>query len=177
MPSLVWVNQFALLPSDGGGTRHFELGRELVNKGWRVSILASDFHLHARKYTRRARRTDHRTIYEVQDGVELRWLWASPYRLNDWRRVMNWLTFYRSVIREPGSLRQSPDVVIGSSPQLFAASAAKRLARKVRVPFVFEVRDLWPESLVAAGGSRGLAYRFLDRIAAGLYRDADRILV
>jgi glycosyltransferase involved in cell wall biosynthesis len=177
MPALIWVNQFALLPGDGGGTRHFELGRELVNKGWRVSILASDFHLHARKYTRRARPTDHRTKCELQDGVELRWLWASAYEFNDWRRAMNWLTFYRSVIRELGSLGQPPDVVIGSSPQLFAASAARRLARKARVPFVFEVRDLWPESLVAAGGSRGPAYWFLDRVAAGLYRDADRVLV
>jgi glycosyltransferase involved in cell wall biosynthesis len=87
------------------------------------------------------------------------------------------LTFYRSIIRDSRSFKQPPDVVIGSSPQLFAAVAARRLARDAGVPFVLEVRDLWPESLVAAGGRRGLAYEVLNRVAASLYRDADRILV
>ena len=176
MPSLIWVNQFALLPGDGGGTRHFELGRELVRKGWRVSILASDFHLHARKYTRRADASDRRAIREMHEGVEFRWLWAAPYRHNDWRRARNWLSFYRSVMREAAGTDR-PDVVIGSSPQIFAARAARALARRSGARFVFEVRDLWPESLVAAGGRRGAAYAVLSYVANGLYRDAYRILV
>lgn len=177
MPSLIWVNQFALLPSDGGGTRHFELGRELARKGWQVTILACDFHLHARKFTRRADRNDRSAKIETLEGVTIRWLWAAPYERNDWRRAWNWLTFYRSVLREIRTLGQSPDVVIGSSPQIFAAAAARSLARKAGARFVFEVRDLWPESLLAVGGRRGLAYHVIDRVAAGLYRTADRILV
>jgi len=177
MPSLIWVNQFALLPRDGGGTRHFELGRELVRRGWNVSILAADFHLHARKYTRRSSAGDRESKCEVQDGVELRWLWAAPYSRNDWRRARNWMTFYRSVVREARRFPHAPDVVIGSSPQIFAASAGRALARKFDVPFVFEVRDLWPESLIAAGGRKGIAHHLIERAATGLYRDAHRILV
>jgi glycosyltransferase involved in cell wall biosynthesis len=90
--------------------------------------------------------------------------------------VRNWLGFRSAVLRDGvGGMR--PDIVIGSSPQLFAATAARTLARRLGVPFVFEVRDLWPESLEAAGGRRGLAYAYLARVANGLYRDADRILV
>lgn len=177
MQSLLWVNQFALLPEDGGGTRHFELGRELVNRGWGVTILASDLHLHSREYTQRPGSVDRGTKCFSRDGVDIRWLWAARYEHNNWKRAWNWLTFYRSVVRDYASLQQPPDVVIGSSPQLFAAVAARTLARKAGVPFVFEVRDLWPESLVAAGGKRGLAYRVLDRLATSLYRDADRIVV
>lgn len=44
-----------------------------------------------------------------------------------------------------------PDVIIGSSVHPFAAVAAALLAKKYSVPFVFEVRDLWPETLVAMG--------------------------
>jgi glycosyltransferase involved in cell wall biosynthesis len=44
------------------------------------------------------------------------------------------------------------------------------------VPFVFEVRDLWPESIIAAGGSMGLVYHGLDRISRYLYRRADLII-
>ena len=175
-PSLCWVNQFALLPAEGGGTRHFELGRELVRRGWSVDIAASDFHLHKRAYSRRADGGDHREIVEPVDGVTMHWIWAAAYRHNDWRRAMNWLTFARSARALHRTLKR-PDVVIGSSPQLFAASAGRSLARAFGVPFVFEVRDLWPESLEAAGSGRGLSYRVLARIADGLYRDADRILV
>jgi glycosyltransferase involved in cell wall biosynthesis len=177
MPSLVWINQFALLPADGGGTRHFELGRELVRRGWRVSIFASDFHLHSRKYTRRSSAADRAPQHEIVDGVQMHWLWAAAYTRNDWRRAWNWLTFYRSVQAEARNLEDPPGVIIGSSPQIFAAVAARKIARRWRVPFVFEVRDLWPESLVAAGGRRGVAYRILDHVATGLYRDSQRILV
>jgi glycosyltransferase involved in cell wall biosynthesis len=175
-PSVVWINQFAVLPSDGGGTRHFELGRELVRRGWDVTVVASDYHPHRRAYTRRADADNHGPIDETVDGVRFRWLWAASYKSNDWRRAINWLTFHRSIaaMRE---LPTKPDVVIGSSPQLFAATAARKLARRLRVPFVFEVRDLWPEGLLAVGGRKGPAYIVMGRVASGLYRDAQRIMV
>jgi glycosyltransferase involved in cell wall biosynthesis len=110
------------------------------------------------------------------EGVELRWLWTASYVANDWRRLRNWLGFRRAVLRD-GLGTSTADIVIGSSPQLFAAAAARTLARRLRVPFVFEVRDLWPESLEAIGGRRGVAYAYLQRLANGLYRDADRVLV
>ncbi|HTE42652.1 MAG TPA: glycosyltransferase family 4 protein [Steroidobacteraceae bacterium] len=177
MPSLIWVNQFALLPQDGGGTRHFELGRELARKGWKVTILACDFHLHARKFTRRVDANDRSPREETLDGVTIRWLWAAPYEGNDWRRAWNWATFYLSVRREIRLMAASPDVVIGSSPQIFAAVAGRALSRKAGAKFVFEVRDLWPESLLAVGGRRGMAYYVIDRVANSMYRSADRILV
>jgi len=175
-PHVLWVNQFASLPKDGGGTRHFELGRELVRRGWRVTIIASDLHLHRRTYTRRAGENVRAAIAESVDGVDIQWVWAASYRVNNWRRAWNWLSFSGSVGRICQSISR-PDVVIGSSPQLFSASSARRVARRFSVPFVFEVRDLWPESLVAAGGRRGPAYKVLDHLARNLYRDADRILV
>ncbi|HEX8390996.1 MAG TPA: glycosyltransferase family 4 protein [Longimicrobium sp.] len=174
MPSLLWVNHFAVSPEQGGGTRHFELGRELVRRGWDVTIAASDLNLHTRTYSRRAGPGDAAARDESIDGVRFRWLWAAPYLRNDWRRARNWLSFSQRVWRWTGP---RPDVVIGSSPHLFAALAAERLARRWRVPFVFEVRDLWPESLLAGGDRAGTAYRVLGRVADYLYRRADRIVV
>lgn len=175
-PSLVWVNQFAVLPGDSGGTRHFEVGRELVRLGWDVTIVASDYHLTRRTYTRRRGAADRAPISEVVDGVRFEWVWSAPYQRNDWRRALNWLSFHRSV-RAAGPALPRADVVIGSSPQLFAATAARTLAARAGAAFVLEVRDLWPESLVAAGGRKGPAYHALARIAEGLYRDAERIVV
>jgi len=72
-----------------------------------------------------------------------------------------------------------PEVVIATSPQLLCALAGWWLAFWKRVPFVFEVRDLWPESLAAVGaGDEGTAlHRTLGAIAGFLYRRADRIVV
>jgi glycosyltransferase involved in cell wall biosynthesis len=173
---LLWVNHFAVTPDMGGGTRHAELSRELVGLGWRVTLAASDFHLHRREYMRRPRESERAAISERVDGVDWRWLYASPYSANDHRRVANWMTFGRSLLREELN-GERPDVVIGSSPHLLAALAAQRIARRLDVPFVFEVRDLWPEMLQLASSRRGPGYWGMWAIARFLYRAADRVIV
>jgi glycosyltransferase involved in cell wall biosynthesis len=174
--SLLWVNHFAVPPSEAGGTRHFELARELVKLGWVPTVAASDFNLHSRRYTRREEAGERQPVVEHIEGVEFVWLWASAYLKNNWRRAVNWLTFARSAIAWNPRVA-APDVVIGSSPHLFAALAGARVASRLGVPFVLELRDLWPESLLAAGGRKGVAYHFFGAIARHLYRRADRIVV
>jgi len=175
-PRLLWVNHFAVTPDMGGGTRHFEMGRELANRGWAVTIAASDFHYHARTYMRRTSGADHSARIETLDGVRFAWLWAAPYERNDSRRAWNWLSFGRSLGQWTNG-KERPDIVMGSTPHLFAALAAWRAARRHRVPFVLEVRDLWPESLAVGSVRRGLSYWALHLLARFLYRVADRIVV
>lgn len=177
MKSVLWINQFALLPRDGGGTRHFELGRELTKAGWQVTVFASDLHLHSREFTRRDGEEDRSDHVETIEGVEFRWLWAARYTANNWQRLWNWLAFCRSALRASREDVTRPEIVIGSSPQLFAALAARLIARRVGAPFVFEVRDLWPESLLAVGARKGPVYWCFDRLASYLYSSADRIIV
>ena len=175
-PRLLWVNHFAVAPDMGGGTRHFEMGRELVRRGWSVTIAASDFHLHGRTYMRRADAEDRSARIETLEGVRFAWLWAAPYERNDLRRVWNWISFGRS-LQQWGRDAQRPDIVVGSTPHLFAALAGWRAARRHGVPFVLEVRDLWPESLAVGGGVRGPSYWSLYALARFLYRVADRVVV
>jgi len=76
-------------------------------------------------------------------------------------------------------LSARPDVIIGSSPQLLAALAGCTIAHMRGVPWIFEVRDLWPESIVSVGlmaGSHPLV-RGLHRVADSLYDDAARVVV
>jgi glycosyltransferase involved in cell wall biosynthesis len=69
--------------------------------------------------------------------------------------------------------------VIGSSPQLLVGLAGWWIAKVKGVPFVFEVRDLWPESLTAVGvsSSSSILNRVLGNVAGFLYRNADHIVV
>jgi glycosyltransferase involved in cell wall biosynthesis len=70
-----------------------------------------------------------------------------------------------------------PDIVIGSSLTLFAAFAAERLARRLDVPFVLEIRDLWPQTLIDMGmRPRHPAVIGFGMIERYLYRNADKIV-
>ncbi|MCX8108157.1 MAG: glycosyltransferase family 4 protein, partial [Verrucomicrobiae bacterium] len=71
-----------------------------------------------------------------------------------------------------------PDVVVATSPQFFCAVAGWMASRWHRCPFVFEVRDLWPESIVTVGAMRpGLGIRALEKLELFLYGQAKRIIV
>jgi glycosyltransferase involved in cell wall biosynthesis len=70
-----------------------------------------------------------------------------------------------------------PDVVISTSPHLFAAVGGLLHAKVRRRPHVFELRDLWPASVaVNTGVSYGLIYRTLENLELALYRGSRRVL-
>ena len=95
--------------------------------------------------------------------VERTWLWPLPNRKAH-ERIRSYASFcISSALR--GLNLTKPDVVIGTSPQLLVALSGWWIARWKRVPFVFEVRDLWPESLAAvgAGGEGTLLHRSFGR--------------
>lgn len=69
------------------------------------------------------------------------------------------------------------DVVVGTSPQFFTVCAAYVVSRLKRIPFVFELRDIWPESIKAVGAMKeSAAIRALERLELFLYRKAARIV-
>jgi colanic acid biosynthesis glycosyl transferase WcaI len=70
-----------------------------------------------------------------------------------------------------------PDVVLATSPQFFTAVSGWFVSRVYRRPFVFEIRDLWPDSIVAVGVMKeGRAIRFIRMVEQFLYRQADLIV-
>jgi hypothetical protein len=70
------------------------------------------------------------------------------------------------------------DVVVATSPQFFTPCAAWVVSLLRRRPFIFELRDLWPDSIVAVGAMRETAaIRLLRKLEYFLYRRADRIVV
>jgi len=70
-----------------------------------------------------------------------------------------------------------PDVIVTTSPQFFCAMAGWMVKRLRRLPWVFELRDLWPASIVAVGAmKKSRAIRWLERIELRMYRDADAVV-
>lgn len=174
----IWmVNYTALPPSEPGGTRHFSIARELIRRGHEVVVVASSFHYVARRPLRLEKGSAH--LLEEVEGVPFLWLKAPSYRDSQLARAWSWLAFSWRVWREVG-LRElePPDVVLGSSPYPFAALAAQRVAARHSAPFVLEVRDLWPQTLIDLGSYSPLHpfILLLDRIERYLYGRAARIV-
>ena len=178
MPVLWIVNHYAQEPSGPGGTRHHSLASHLFEHGWQTLIIASSCEHNTgrqRLMTGEVRRL------QRCNGVDFLWLRVAgePYSLG-WQRFASMALFAFTLLRTATTSGLSPpDVVIGSTVHPFAALAAYFLARRHRVPFVFEVRDLWPRTLVAMrairpGGVLDCALGLLERWLA---HRADRIIV
>jgi glycosyltransferase involved in cell wall biosynthesis len=118
-----------------------------------------------------------RTQREVRDGVEVVrvWTWLAP-NAGTLRRIANYVSYMVSAIWACLWLPR-PDVVVATSPQFFCGWAGVWVSRLRRVPFVLEIRDIWPESITAVGAMRaGLSTRFLGWLERRMYLAADHIV-
>ena len=134
MPRLWLINQFANTPDLPGHTRQYELAAGLSNSGWTVHVFSSDFNLSQRIYRRL--RFPFLSITDIYPGILWTWLWASPYRTNNWLRQLNMLSFCVHLFFRllPSAIfsrltGRSPDVILASSPQLPAAFVCLCVAR------------------------------------------------
>ena len=174
----VWiVNQYAIPPSQAGGTRHYMLGKELARRGHSVSLIAASFD-HVQQVETRLEPGESWKLESVE-SVQFLWLRTPAYSGNGGRRMLNMAAF-ATRLWWPSTTEAlpRPDVIIGSSPTLFAARAALALAKRWHVPFVLEVRDLWPQTLVDLGKVRDHhpVVIALEQIERKLYREAAEIL-
>jgi len=91
-------------------------------------------------------------------------------------RSLNYLSFLLSGGLQSIRLRR-PDVVVSSSPQMFSGLVGYPVSRLKRAPWVLEIRDLWPESIVAVGAvQRGRFIRAFETVERFAYRKADHIV-
>jgi glycosyltransferase involved in cell wall biosynthesis len=92
------------------------------------------------------------------------------------KRILDYLSFMVMATLTAPFVRKS-DIVIGTSPQFFTVCAAWAVGKMKRIPFIFELRDLWPESIKAVGAMQDSpAIRFFEKVEMFLYRQAAQIV-
>lgn len=173
----VWiVNHYANTPDLPGGTRQYELAAELVAAGFEATVFSADFNLALRRGSKVP--NGRLAAEESVEGVTFVWVKVVPYQQNDWRRVLNMLSFAFALLWI-GAGRARPDLIVGSSPHLFAAAAARVVAWWRSTLFYFEVRDLWPQVLIDMGGKSesALMVRTLRVLERFLYTSSRRVIV
>ncbi len=93
------------------------------------------------------------------------------------KRIMNYLSFMFSSVLLGSSQVGKPDIIIATSPQFFVAVAGYVLSRIKKCKYVFEIRDVWPEEIVAVGAIKNkFIIGFLESIEMFLYRKADLLV-
>lgn len=174
----IWIfNHYANSPQVPGGARHFSLAKYLISKGHEVVIFASSFHYNHYYETQNYEEGRH-WKEEIIEGVKYIWFKTIPYKTNNWKRYLNILDFTLKVWRFDYHPLGKPDVIIGSSFHLLTPWVSKGLAKRFEVPFISEIRDLWPETLRALGASDYhplvIAMAFLEK---RIYQSSARIIV
>jgi glycosyltransferase involved in cell wall biosynthesis len=162
---IAYLHQYFLEPSDGGGTRSWELARRLASAGHEVVVIASDLRVDRRDWQveRKAGFEIHRVGVRYDNGLSYR------------QRIAAFLRFASAA--GPRARATGADVVYATSTPLTIALPGMFAARALGVPFVFEVRDLWPAVPIAIGALRNPAMiagaKALERLA---YREAAHVV-
>lgn len=156
--------------------RLLEMGREWVAEGHEVTVV-TNFPNHPTGVIPEAYRGRSFQIEDVQGLRVVRCrTYATPNR-GIARRTLGHLVFMTQAVLQAAPHLRGSDVLVASSPTLFTVVAAWALSLRLRVPFVFEVRDLWPAIFVDLGVIRNrFAIACLERLELFLYRRARAVV-
>jgi glycosyltransferase involved in cell wall biosynthesis len=179
----LWIiNQYARTPDTPGLTRHYDLAKHLKKLDVETTIFHGSFDLYlgSTDLMKENHHTDQIIEKKTPDGVSFITFPTLPYHGNaSFGRIKNMWKFSLDVCRKVTSQKfGTPDIILGSTMTLFAANAARKLARKFHVPFVYEVRDLWPLTPIELGGySKWHPFLlYLDYLDRKLAKTADLII-
>ncbi len=170
---ILLIHQAFAALDEPGGTRHHELARYLVGQGHQVTIIASPIsYLTGEKTSKQPRK-------QTDDvGVTIIRSFTLPalHRSFIWR-IFSFFSFMASSFIN-GLFVQKVDLVWGTTPPIFQGPTAWLLASLKRVPFLLEVRDLWPAFAVAVGVLKNkVLIKLSEWLEKFLYRHADQVLV
>jgi glycosyltransferase involved in cell wall biosynthesis len=177
---ILYVSQYFPPEMGAPAARVSELARHWAAAGHDVTVLTGfpnhpDGRVHS-AYQAKLRRL---TVTEQVGAVKVvrTWLIPLPNRSSH-ERILNYTSFCLSSLAR-GLFLKRPDVIIATSPQLLVGLSGWVLGKLRRAPFVFEVRDLWPDAILASGVGRAdsLFARSLSALSGFLYANCDHCVV
>lgn len=156
-------------------SRTFEHCREWVKAGHRVTVITCAPNFPGGKVFEGYRNKLWQT--EEMAGIRVTRVWSYITANEGFvKRVLDYVSYMITAILASFFVRKV-DVVIGTSPQFFTACAAYVVGTCKRRPWIFELRDLWPESIRAVGAMKeSRVLDFLEKVELFLYRKATAIV-
>ncbi len=160
---ILYIHQYFKTPQEGGAIRSYYLSKGLVENGFEVEMVTS----HNEPMVR---------TKEV-DGIKVHYLpVAYNNEMGAVKRILAFLKFVRVSKRYIKKL-QKPDLAYVTSTPLTVGLIGLWLKKKLSIPFIFEVRDLWPTAPIEMGVIKNrLLQQYLYRLESRIYREAEKVV-
>jgi glycosyltransferase involved in cell wall biosynthesis len=173
--SIWYVSKYVAPPGSGSaGGRGYLLMKELAQAGHKVAIITSDSNKLAKPP-----RLEVDYLFQEVDGLQLCWVRTMKYMVaKSLRRMLSWLHFEWRLLWLPNHKLHKPDVVVVSSLSLLTMLNGLRWRALYKCRLIFEVRDIWPLSIIEEGGFKpsNLFVRGLSLIECLGYKYSDAIV-
>ncbi len=174
---ILYFVQYFNLPHEPGGSRPYQFARAWVRAGHEVTVVTGAVNHKTlsvpEKYRRRL------SVAEEVDGIRVLRVWSyAGIRGSFKKRLLNFLS-YAATASLVGLFRGGrPDVIYASSTPLTVGLPGRVVSFLRRCPWLFELRDLWPQSAVVAGvlSERAWPTRLANALARHFYRHASRVV-
>jgi glycosyltransferase involved in cell wall biosynthesis len=168
---IAYIHQYFSTRKGFTGTRSYEMSRCLIEAGHRVSMVCGNT-----EAAGTIGQTGERITHSEIDGIRVHYV-NEPYsnKMGFYQRVRAFLNFASTARKVVESVE--PDLVFATSTPLTVGLPGMKSARRLGVPFVFEVRDLWPELPITLGVIKNpLLKWYTRRMERNIYRAATRII-
>lgn len=164
MKKIIYLHQYFKFPSESGGTRSYDLAKMFVRKGYAVTVVTATSE---KEYNIKQRWTE-----IEREGIVVNYIYL-PYgnHLSYLERIVVFFKFlWFSSFK---LLKLQGDVVLATSTPLTIGIPALIKKWFGKTPFIFEVRDVWPEAVIAIGAIKNkLVQKFLYRLEKIIYKNA-----
>lgn len=170
-------HQFFLGENDPGGSRWNQFVKYFTHKDNNMTfdVMAGNIHYATGEQVGRSVWYN-KEVLSPSTIVHRTWTY-SGYNTNFFGRLIGYFSYTMSSLMKALFLVK-PDIIIVTSPSLFVGISALIVSKIKRVPFIFEVRDLWPESAITTGVlSNKYLISMLYKLEATLYKNAKKIIV
>jgi len=175
----IWiVHHYATPPTMNGAPRPYNFGINLYKHGYKTRVFAASY-LHFSDINL----IDDNRLFITNDDTDVPFVFvrtpSSPG--NDMKRVINMFTYYKSlfkVTKEYIKKGERPDLILASSPHPLSMIAGIKIAKKLGIPCICEVRDFWPEVFFMGGVLRenSILGKMLVQGEHWIYKKADAII-
>lgn len=173
----VWIfSHYSADPRYNSGLRYFNWAKELLSRGYSVTVFCAST-IHAAKKTTNLISDCRDFIIEEYEGVQYIYVKCSDYQGNGMKRIMNMFEFAHN-LKKVYKRFDKPDFIIGRLPHVWCGEVAWKASKHFKVPLICDVADLWPEGFVEHLhiGRNNPAIIYYNALEHRMYKRADALV-
>jgi len=175
----IWVfHHYATPPTMNGFTRPYNFGVNLSKVGYKMKVFAASY-LHFSDINL----INNNELYITNNETEIPFVFVKTPSSsgNGVGRILNMISYYKNlfkVTKEFFKKGEKPDLIIASSPHPLAMVAGIKIAKKLGVPCISEIRDFWPEVFFMGGKLKedSIIGRLLVKGERWIYKKSDALI-